>query len=325
MPRAASLGRMRGRKLAAMDQPDRTALVGGLYATATFTFWGLVPLYFKAVGHVPADQILAQRAIWSALLLAGLLTLMRRWPNIRALLDDRRQLLILTATTLLMAANWFTFIWAIEADRVLEVSLGYYINPLVSVLLGVVFLRERHGRWQALAVALAALGVGNLALQTAGFPWVSLALAVTFGLYGLLRKIAPVRPIEGLFVETVLMAPFALAYLLYLDNQGSGVFGRLDLATDLLLVLSGVMTATPLIWFASAARRLRLATVGFFQYIAPTGHFLLAVFLFGEAFTATHLVTFACIWVALAIYSLSSLRQRRVPVEMAPAARVRAE
>ena len=308
-----------------MEQPDRTALVGGLYAGATFTFWGLVPLYFKAVGHVPADQILAQRAFWSAVLLAGLLTAMRRWPNIRALFGDRRQLTILAATTLLMTVNWFTFIWAIESERVLEISLGYYINPLVSVLLGVVFLRERHGRWQALAVVLAALGVANLAVQSAGFPWVSLALAVTFGFYGLLRKIAPVRPIEGLFVETMLMTPFALAYLFYLDSQGVGAFGRIDLSTDLLLVLSGVMTATPLIWFASAARRLRLATVGFFQYIAPSGHFLLAVFLFGEVFTRTHLVTFACIWTALAIYSASSLRRRSAPVEMAPAAKVRAE
>ncbi|MEX0922677.1 MAG: EamA family transporter RarD [Rhodovibrionaceae bacterium] len=312
-----------------MEQPERTALVGGLYAAATFTFWGLVPLYFKTVGHVPADQILAQRAIWSAVLLAGLLSLMRRWPIVRALFGDRRQLTILTATTLLMTVNWFTFIWAIEAGRVLEISLGYYINPLVSILLGMVFLRERHGRWQALAILLAAAGVGNLALQTEGFPWVSLSLAVTFGFYGLLRKIAPVRPIEGLFVETMLMSPFALVYLLYLDSQGSGVFGRLDLSTDLLLVLSGVMTATPLIWFASAARRLRLSTVGFFQYIAPTGHFLLAVFLFGERFTDTHLVTFACIWTALAIYSLSSLRRRpearQTPVEMAPAARARVE
>lgn len=312
-----------------MEQPDRTALVGGLYAAATFSFWGLVPLYFKAVGHVPADQILAQRAIWSAVLLAGLLSLMQRWSNIQALFGDRKQAAILLATTLLMTLNWFTFIWAIEADRVLEVSLGYYINPLVNILLGVVFLRERHGRWQALAVLLAAFGVGNLALQAEGFPWVSLVLAVTFGFYGLLRKIAPVRPIEGLFVETMLMTPVALAYLVYLDIAGSGVFGRWDITTDLLLVLSGVMTATPLIWFASAARRLRLSTVGFFQYIAPTGHFLLAVFVFGEAFTDAHVTTFACIWTALAIYSLSNLRRRppaeQAPLETAPVARTASE
>ncbi len=308
-----------------MIQPDRTALVGGLYAIATFSFWGLVPIYFNAVSYVPADQVLAHRAIWSAVLLVGLLTMMRRWPNVRLLLRDRRLLLILTVSTLLMTLNWFTFIWAIAAQRVLEVSLGYYINPLVNILLGMLVLRERLTLWQGLAVLLAAAGVGNLAIEAEGFPWVSLSLALTFGAYGLLRKIAPVRPIEGLFIETALMTPFAIVYLLFLDSQGSNVFGRIDLATDGLLMLSAVMTATPLIWFVSAARRLRLSTVGFFQYIAPSVQFLLAIFLFGESLTDTHLVTFSCIWVALLIYSLSTLWQRptnaATPIETAPAAK----
>lgn len=300
-----------------MNHPDRDALVGSLYALAAFSFWGLIPLYFKAVGHVPADQILAHRMIWSAVLLAGMIALLRRWPLVGTVLRDRRQILILIVTTLLMAGNWFTFIWAVEAGRVLEISLGYYINPLVSVLLGTVFLRERLTSWQAAAAALACLGVGVLAVEARGFPWVSLVLALSFGIYGLLRKVAPVRPIEGLFVETAMMTPFALAYLIYLDAQGSGVFLRLDLGTDGLLLLAGVATAAPLIWFTSAARRLRLSTVGFFQYIAPSGHFLLAVFLFGEPFTDTHMITFACIWSALAIYSVSSLRRRKPAGETA--------
>ena len=285
-----------------MHQPDRTALLGGLYALAAFSFWGLIPVYFKAVGHVPADEVLAHRMVGSSVLLAGLIALLRRWPNISVALRDRVQVLTLMATTLLMAVNWFTFIWAVEAGRVLEISLGYYVNPLVSVLLGTLFLRERLTAWQGVAVALACLGVGTLAVEARGFPWVSLVLALTFGVYGLLRKIAPVRPIEGLFIETLMMTPFALAYLVYLEAQGVAVFGHLDRATDGLLLLAGAVTALPLIWFASAARRLRLSTVGFFQYLAPSCHFLLAVFLFGEPFTRTHLVTFVCIWSALAIY-----------------------
>ena len=325
MPPGASPRDARERSLPVMEQPDRTALVGSLYAAAAFLFWGLSPIYFKLVGQVPADQVLAHRAVWSAVLLALLLTVMRRWANVRALFGDRRQLLILGATTLLISVNWFTFIWAIEAARVLEVSLGYYINPLVNVLLGMLFLRERLTLWQGAAVLLAAAGVLNLAIEAQGFPWVSLLLAFTFGIYGLLRKIAPVRPIEGLFVETTLMAPVALAYLVLLDSHGTGVFGRADLATDGLLLLAGLVTTLPLLWFASAARRLRLATVGFFQYIAPSCQILLAVFVYGEAFTTTHMVTFACIWAALAIYTASSLRRGKAAVEVAPAVKARAE
>jgi chloramphenicol-sensitive protein RarD len=204
------------------------------------------------------------------------------------------------------------FIWAITDGRVLETSLGYYINPLVNVLLGVLVLRERLSPWQALAVALATIGVLNLAFQLGSIPWVSLTLAVSFGIYGLIRKTIRLNSIEGLFVETALIAPLALGYLIYLGVTGTGALGAHDGTTDILLLLSGVVTALPLLAFASAARRLQYTTVGFFQYIAPTGHFLLAVFVYGEAFTGAHLVTFGLIWTALAIFTAQSLHAARV-------------
>jgi chloramphenicol-sensitive protein RarD len=194
---------------------------------------------------------------------------------------------------------------------VLEVSLGYYINPLVNVLLGVAVLRERLSPWQGLAVALAAAGVANLALQVEGFPWVSLTLAGTFGVYGLIRKTVRLGSLEGLTVESTAVLPLALGYVLFLAVAGGGSFGTVDLATDGLLLAAGAVTAAPLLAFSSAARRLNYTTVGFFQYIAPTCHFLLAVLAYGEPFARAHLVTFALIWTALAVFSVDGIRAAR--------------
>ncbi|MDH3475334.1 MAG: EamA family transporter RarD [Rhodospirillales bacterium] len=292
---------------------------GAAYALAAFFFWGTVPVYFKAVGHVPALEILTHRIVWSVLLLGAIIALTRRWRAIAAALSERRTLLLLLFTTSVLSLNWLVFIWAINAGRVLETSLGYYINPLVNVVLGVVVLRERVGPWRSLAVVLAAAGVLNLALRAEGFPWVALTLAFTFGTYGLIRKTVKIEAAEGLLVETVLLLPFGLAYLLYLAASGAGAFGTVDWRTDLLLVLSGAVTALPLIWFTAAARRLDYSTLGFFQYIAPSGHFLLAVFVYGEPFTNAHLVTFLCIWSGLAIYTLRSLAASRRPRPVNPA------
>jgi chloramphenicol-sensitive protein RarD len=286
---------------------ERARLLGGLSALAAFGFWGVIPVYIKAVAHVPPPELLAHRTFWSVILLLVLIALGQRWAAMRGALAQRRIWLLLAASTSLLALNWLVFIWAITEGRVLETSLGYYINPLVNVLLGVLVLRERLNPWQGLAVALAAIGVLNLTLQLGSFPWVSLTLAASFGIYGLIRKTIRLNSIEGLFVETALIAPLALGYLIYLAVTGTGAFGGHDRATDILLVLSGVVTAVPLLAFASAARRLQYTTVGFFQYIAPTGHFLLAVFVYDETFTAAHLVTFALIWTALAIFTAQSL------------------
>mgnify|MGYP006422433851 CR=1 FL=1 len=299
-------------------------LVGGLYALAAFTAWGVLPIYFHEMRFVPPVQLLSHRFVWAMLLLAILITVIGRWGNILAALRDRRTLLMLVGSTLFISANWLTFIWAVGQERVTEVSLGYYINPLVNVVLGMLVLRERLNAMQAVAVGLAVLGVANLAVQTAGLPWPSLAVALTFGFYGLIRKTTALGSIEGLFLETALATPFAFAYLVYVEQAGTAVFGHVNGGADIALVAAGLVTALPLIWFASAARRLTYIAVGFFQYIAPTGHFFLALFVFHEPFSWPHMVTFLCIWAGLAVFSVDRWRQsnraRRDPAAIKPVA-----
>ncbi|TQV81662.1 EamA family transporter RarD [Denitrobaculum tricleocarpae] len=288
--------------------------LGAAYALGAFILWGINPLYFKAVDTIPVFEVLAHRVLWSVVFLAVLLTVARRWRPLRQALRDRKTLYMLLLSTLFISINWFFFIWAVAAERVLETSLGYYINPLVNVVLGMFFLRERLSRWQGIAVGLAAIGVLNLALQSGSVPWVSLLLAFTFGFYGLVRKTIKVESVDGLFAETAMVLPLALGYILYLSMNGQGSLGRVDLQTDLLLVMAGIVTAMPLIWFTSGARRLNYSTIGLFQYLAPTCQFGLAILVFGETFTWAHVVTFSCIWMALVIYSAQSwlLARRRL-------------
>ncbi len=294
---------------AAADSSAST--VGGMaYALAAFGLWGVFPLYFHAVASVPAFEVLAHRVVWSVLCVALMLSAWRQWPAVRRALAERRTLLALTGSSLLIAVNWLVFIWAVAQGRVLEASLGYYITPLVSVLFGRLFLRERLHRLQWVAVALAGLGVGYMLLRLGALPWVSLALAATFSAYGLVRKLVAVGAIPGLFIETLLLAPVAAGYLLWLTSGGEASFGRQGMSMSLLLAAAGIVTATPLICYTQAVRRLRLASVGLFQYLTPTAQMLLAVLFFGELFTPTHGVTFACIWLALALYTASAWRGR---------------
>ncbi|WP_345795320.1 EamA family transporter RarD [Thauera sp. JM12B12] len=284
-------------------------------ALAAFVTWGLAPLYFRALGSVPPFEIVAHRVLWSALFLAGLLAAVSStggYARVRAALAQPRLLALLTLTALLTSSNWLVFIWAIDAGRLLEASLGYFINPLVSVALGALFLGERLRPLQAVAVAIACAGVGWRVWQLGSLPWIPLFLAGTFGLYGLLRKRAPVDAVGGLFIETLVVAPLALGWLLWLHMHESLAFGS-GAATDWLLPLTGVITAVPLMLFAVGARRLPLATVGFLQYIAPSLNFLVAVLLFREPFDTTQLVGFALIWFALAVYSFDLLRAARRP------------
>ncbi|TVS00155.1 MAG: EamA family transporter RarD [Rhodospirillales bacterium] len=282
---------------------------GLLFAAGAFGIWGLFPLYFKLLAMVPAVEVLAHRVVWSALFAGLLLTVLNRWREVIAVFADRRLLATLALSTAVITLNWGVFIWAVAADRVLEASLGYYINPLVSVALGVVVLRERLHRLQWAAVILAALAVAYEVLALGRVPWVSLTLAVSFGLYGLIRKVARVEPLAGLFVETLIAAPLALGYLLWLAAAGTGAFAGSEPGITGLLALAGVVTALPLLLFVAAARRIRLSTLGLMQYLVPTLHFLLAVLVFGERLTADHLVTFIGIWIALALYSAVALRQ----------------
>ncbi len=290
---------------------DRRQTVSGvLFALAAFGLWGINPVYFKAVDHIPEVEVLAHRVVWTVALLAALVTVTGGWATIGRALRDRRTLVLLGLSTALISVNWFIYIWAVVAERVLETSLGYFINPLISVLLGVLVLGERLSPLQGVAVALAALGVVNLSLDAAGLPWVALSLAVTFGFYGLIRKTVSIGSAEGLLVETGLMLPLAAVYLLVVGGT-TGFFGSGSPADVLLLLASGLVSATPLLCFTSAARRLRLSTIGMFQYLAPSCQFLLAIFAFGEPFTQAHLVTFLCIWTALGIFTLDTLRRSR--------------
>lgn len=274
-------------------------------------WWGFAPLYFKAVGAAQPTEVLAHRIIWSCLFLLVLLKVRGRFVDFRAMLRDRRTLLILSGTTILIAVNWLLFIWAIANARLLEASLGYFINPLVNVLLGFVFFRERLSKLQMVAVALAAGGVAWMALGGLGVPLISITLALSFSLYGLLRRILPVSGMVGLTGETLLLFPWAVLWLARLDGRGELAFGHGGPLLTVLLVSAGWMTALPLIWFTEGAKRLRYATLGFLQYLAPTFQFLLAVVAFGEPFTRQHAVSFGCIWVALALYSFDTWRNFR--------------
>lgn len=296
--------------MSARDPGPREATTGVLLAVMGFGMWGLLPLYFKAVEAVPPVEVLGHRIVWSVVCTALLLSLLGQWHQVRAAFADRRMVLTLTGSALLIAVNWVIFIWAVANERVLEASLGYFITPLINVLLGRIVLGETLGRVRALAVALAAFGVGWMLWQLGVVPWVALSLALLFGGYGLVRKMAPVGAVSGLFVETTLLAPLAALYLGWLAWQGTGALGAGDPAFDVLLIAAGLVTAAPLILFAGAARRLRLATLGLLNYLTPTLQMLLAVLFFGEAFTSTHAVTFGCIWVALVLYSGRGLWDR---------------
>jgi chloramphenicol-sensitive protein RarD len=288
------------------SEQNRTR-TGVAFALVAFFAWGVNPFYFRAVAHIPTLEILGHRIVWSMLFLFPLVLYARQWPQVARALTNRKTLATLAATSAVVGANWLLYIHTVEVGRVLESSLGYYINPLVNVLFGRFFLFERLTRAQAVAVALAAAGVLNLAIAYGEVPWLALGLAVTFAVYGLLRKIVAVDALPGLFVETMMLFPLAAGGLLMFG----GSFGAIDRTTDLLLILAGPVTSLPLLWFTCAARRLKLSVIGFFQFISPSCQFLIAVFAFGEKFGRAHYVTFALIWLAIAIFTLAPRFRRR--------------
>lgn len=301
-----------------MRTPENTpdsrpeAAWGVVYGIAAYSAWGIVPVFWKQLRHVGAVEILAHRTVWSLLAFAALTLVTGQRRALGAALRDRRVVAAMAATGALVSANWVLFIYAVAVGRLLDASLGYFINPLLSVLLGMLFLRERLRPAQWLALGLAASGVVYLAVRAGSVPWIALALAGTFGVYGLLRKVVAVNSLPGSTLETLFIAPLGAAYLVTLHVDGSGAAGRTDLRTHVLLAATGIITALPLVWFTNAARRLSLTTLGFLQYLAPTGQFLLAVLVYGEPFTATQAVSFACIWTGLAVFSAdAALRARR--------------
>lgn len=293
----------------AIDQKlDRGGVIAALCA---FGFWGLVPIYYKGLQSVGAWEVLAHRVIWSVPLLIIFLVIRDRgqfWKKLRLPLTSITWLVL---SGLTISVNWVVFVWAVANDHVLDTSLGYFSGPLVSVLLGYVFLKERLSRLQLLAVIVAATGTFYLAWYLGRPPWVAISLALSFGLYGLLRKRLTVGPMLGLLWETALMLPAALVYLLWLYSQSQLHFLQVSSGIDLLLIGSAFATVLPLIWFNMAAQKLPLSVLGFFQYLTPSMSFLIAVFLYGEKFTAGHVVAFSCIWLALALISGNSLHRIR--------------
>ncbi len=286
----------------------RERALGLAYGVAAYATWGFIPIYFKAVRDVPVLEVLCHRVLWAQLLLLALCWHAGQLGELRQALRVGRTLALLSATTFLIAVNWLVYIYAVVNGRILEGSLGYFINPLVNVLLGVMVLKERLERPVLVAVLIAAAGVLWLALDSGRPPWVSLTLAVTFGLYGLLRKLSHVGALTGLTVETVLLLPPAVALLAWSGVGGDVVFLSGSRLIDALLVFAGPVTAVPLLWFTGAARRLPLSTLGFLQYLSPTLQFLLAVVLYHESFSTARGVAFGCIWTALAIFAVHSVR-----------------
>ena len=280
---------------------------GALYATGAFVAWGLFPLYFHFIKHVPPLEVVLQRSVWSLLFVLLILAWRGQWAWLRVSLSKGRQWLLFACTGSLVMCNWFVYVYAVQSDQVVEASLGYFINPLVSVLLGVLVLKERLQPVQKAAVALALAGVVWLTVAAGRLPWVALVLACSFGLYGLLRKTAPLGALEGLALESLLLAPLTVPALLWLQAYGGGVLVQGPASLVGLLLLAGPLTALPLLMFSAGARRLPLSTIGMLQYLSPTLQLLLAVFVFGEPFDLQRLVGFVLIWLALALVSVSAL------------------
>ncbi len=293
-----------------IPDPKRTRQ-GVLLALAAYIMWGIAPMYFKTVNHIPAPEILAHRVLWSFVFLALLLFFTRRFYQLKPIIREPKKLLMLMLTSCFIGCNWLIFIWAIVNNRMLDASLGYYINPLVNVALGMIFLGERFRRLQWLAAALALVGVLVQLITFGSLPWIALVLATSFAIYGLLRKKINLPAVPGLFVETCTLLPIALIYLWQFADTSSANLLENPISLNMLLAAAGLITTVPLLCFTGAATRLPLTVLGFFQYIGPSLMFLLAVGLYDEPFTPDKATTFAFIWAALAIFSFDAYRAKR--------------
>lgn len=274
------------------------------YGIGAYAAWGVLPVFWKLLQHVPALQIVSHRIVWSCVLLCAVLALSGQWREFRSAVRQPRVFGIYLGAATLIGVNWFVYVWAVNAGFIIETSLGYFINPLVSVALGVIFLRERLRPWQWLPVGLATIGVLYLTFIYGALPWIALTLAFAFGFYGLLKKVAPLGSFYGLTLETAILSPLVLIYLIAIEWVGEGAFLHTGLLTDVLIICAGVVTSVPMLLFASAARRIPLSLVGILQYIAPTLQFLIGVFVYDEPFDMERLLGFSIIWVALLIFGI---------------------
>lgn len=296
-----------------MSKQANAAQVGVICAIAAYSMWGVAPVYFKQLMVLPAAEILMHRVIWSVVLLVGLIAGLKQWPKVMAAFKNKRVMQILFVAGLLLGANWLLFIWAINNDHILDASLGYYINPLINVFLGRLFLGERLRTLQRVSVGLAVVGVAILVISYGQVPWIALVLAGSFSVYGLLRKQVAVDSLPGLFIETLMLSPLAVGYWIFFGSEYSNLFNN-DTTLNLFILAAGIVTTAPLLCFTAAARRIMYSTLGFFQYIGPTLMFILAVYLYNEPLEESRLVTFGFVWCALLLFSADSLvnyRQQR--------------
>ncbi|RCS23194.1 EamA family transporter RarD [Phyllobacterium salinisoli] len=295
-----------------LERPPMSNDVRGfVFALSAFLMWGFLPLYMKLVTHIPASEVVAHRIIWSVPVAAILLFLMGRTADITAALRSPRTLMMACITAGLITFNWGIYVWAISVDRALETALGYYINPLINVVLGALFLKERLNRAQMVAVGLALAAVVLLTVKAGGLPWVSLALALSFGFYGFLRKTLPIGPSQGFMLEVLILSVPALGYIIWLIGSGQDHFAAGNGWNVFILLMAGPVTAVPLICYAFGAKLLRYTTIGIMQYIGPTIIFLIAVFWFREPFSTVQFIAFGLIWAGLAIYTWSSINESR--------------
>ncbi len=286
---------------------------GYLYALAAYVLWGLFPVYWKQLDGIPATQLIGHRIVWSFVFLLIVLAALGQLGRLRGLLRNRAIVRTYGLAGLLLAGNWLTYVWAVTHGYIVEASLGYFINPLFSVLLGLVVLKERLRPWQWVAIGLATLGVGYLTITYGRLPWIALTLAGTFGIYGLVTKTAPLDALDGLTLETGLLFLPAAAFLIWNEAQGVGAFGHVGVTANLLMLGAGAVTAVPLLFFGVAARRVPLSAVGILQYVAPTLQFLLGVLAYHEPFTQIHLIGYSLVWLALIIFWVEGWRQSRPP------------
>ncbi|PEZ04926.1 protein RarD [Bacillus sp. AFS018417] len=285
---------------------------GIIYAASAYMMWGVLPLYWKLIDEVPAEEILAHRIVWAFAFMLLVLLICKRFGQFTSelvqLFKRPKLFMSLTVASILISGNWFVYIWAVNHNHVIEASLGYYINPLVSILLGTLVLKEKLNFWQYVAVGLAAFGVAILTVHYGSIPWIAISLACTFGLYGLSKKLLDYDSMIGLTMETMLVMPIALVYLGMLGVQGIGSFGSVSITSTLLLAGAGIVTALPLLYFAKGTKLIPLSMVGFLQYIAPTISLVLGIFVFHEHFTGTHMIAFFFIWIALFTFSIAKTK-----------------
>ncbi len=292
---------------------DRNYKLGIFYGLAAYTLWGILPIYWKQLQHVEAMEILASRFLWSAVFVLFLLIILHKFSifieETKIIFSSWHSAVCMIAAAVDISFNWGIFIWAVEQGRIVETSMGYYINPLMSILFGMIFLNEKLDKMQKVAVVFAALGIGYMIFQNGSLPWISISLAVTFASYGLLKKIIAVQPLTSIMLETLLITPLMLGYLCYLSSHGGNIYETCDVFTLMYLVGAGAATAVPLLLFTGCARLLPLKMVGFMQYIAPTISLLLGIFIYGEDFNSTYILSFGLIWIGLIFFTWSQIKK----------------